>query len=102
MIAVVAASTLVAYIIYCMSPETTEKFGTRWLVLTMPFPIYGIFRYLYIVHRKDGGGKPSAVLLTDRPLARVRRALGPRGSRHHLSAVRVMTRCMARVRRSRY
>jgi len=68
MIAVVAASTLVAYIIYCLSSDTAERFGTRWLVLTVPFPIYGIFRYLYIVHRKDGGGNPSAMLLKDRPL----------------------------------
>ncbi len=68
MIAVVAASTLVAYIIYCLSSDTAERFGTRWLVLTVPYPIYGIFRYLYIVHRKDGGGNPSALLLTDRPL----------------------------------
>jgi 4-hydroxybenzoate polyprenyltransferase len=68
MIAVVAASTLVAYIIYCLSSETTERFGTHWLVLTVPFPIYGIFRYLYIVHRKDGGGNPSTMLLNDRPL----------------------------------
>ena len=68
MIAVVAASTLVAYIIYCLNSETTERFGTHWLVLTVPFPIYGIFRYLYIVHRKDGGGNPSEMLLNDRPL----------------------------------
>jgi 4-hydroxybenzoate polyprenyltransferase len=68
MIAVVAASTLVAYIIYCLSSETAERFGTHWLVLTVPFPIYGIFRYLYIVHRKDGGGNPSEMLLNDRPL----------------------------------
>lgn len=68
MIAVVAAATLVAYIIYCLSPETTARFGTHWLVLTVPFPIYGLFRYLYIVHRKDGGGNPSEMLLTDRPL----------------------------------
>jgi 4-hydroxybenzoate polyprenyltransferase len=68
MIAVVAACTLVAYIIYCLSSETADRIGTHWLVLTVPFPIYGIFRYLYIVHRKDGGGNPSGVLLTDRPL----------------------------------
>jgi len=67
MIGVVTASTLVAYIIYCTSPETTEKFGTTQLVLTTPFPIYGIFRYLYLVHQK-GTGSPSEVLLTDRPL----------------------------------
>jgi 4-hydroxybenzoate polyprenyltransferase len=68
MIAIVAAATLVVYIIYCASPETAEKFGTRWLVLTTPFPIYGIFRYLYLVHRKAGGGSPSDMLLRDRPL----------------------------------
>jgi 4-hydroxybenzoate polyprenyltransferase len=67
MIGVVTASTLVAYIIYCTSPETTEKFHTTHLVLTTPFPIYGIFRYLYLVHQK-GVGNPSEVLLTDRPL----------------------------------
>ena len=68
MIAIVAAATLVVYIIYCASPETAERFGTELLVLTTPFPIYGIFRYLYLVHRKHGGGSPSDMLLRDRPL----------------------------------
>jgi 4-hydroxybenzoate polyprenyltransferase len=68
MIAVVAAATLVAYIIYCVSPETHAYFGTNLLVLTTPFPIYGLFRYLYLVHRKEGGGSPSDMLLEDRPL----------------------------------
>ena len=67
MISVVTASTLVAYMIYCMSPETIAKFGSDKLVLTTPFPIYGIFRYLYLVHQR-GAGSPSEVLLTDRPL----------------------------------
>ena len=68
MIGVVAAATMVAYIIYCASPETHAYFGTEWLVLTTPFPIYGLFRYLYLVHRKAGGGNPSDMLLNDRPL----------------------------------
>ena len=68
MIAVVTASTLVAYIFYTISPETQQKFGTAWLELTIPFPIYGIFRYLYLVHRREGGGSPAELLLTDRPL----------------------------------
>lgn len=68
MIAVVAAATLVVYVIYCASPETAERFNTRLLVLTTPFPIYGIFRYLYLVHRKHGGGSPSDLLWRDRPL----------------------------------
>ena len=68
MIAVVTASTLIAYIFYTISPETEQKFGTSWLGLTIPFPLYGIFRYLYLVHRREGGGSPSDLLLNDRPL----------------------------------
>ena len=68
MIAVVTASTLISYVFYTISPETQEKFGTQWLGLTIPFPLYGIFRYLYLVHRREGGGSPSELLLTDRPL----------------------------------
>jgi 4-hydroxybenzoate polyprenyltransferase len=68
MIGVVTASTLMAYIIYATSAETAERFGTSWLGLTIPFPLYGIFRYLYLVHQKEGGGSPSEMLLNDRPL----------------------------------
>jgi 4-hydroxybenzoate polyprenyltransferase len=68
MIGVVTASTLIAYIFYTFSPETLQKFGTGNLGLTIPFPLYGIFRYLYLVHRKEGGGSPAEMLLTDRPL----------------------------------
>ena len=68
MISVVTASTLIAYIFYTISPETQEKFGTSWLGLTIPFPLYGIFRYLYLVHQREGGGSPAELLLTDRPL----------------------------------
>ena len=68
MIGVVTASTLIAYIFYTISPETQQKFGTPWLGLTIPFPLYGIFRYLYLVHRKEGGGSPTAMLMNDRPL----------------------------------
>jgi 4-hydroxybenzoate polyprenyltransferase len=68
MIGVVTASTLMAYILYATSHETAEKFGTSLLGLTIPFPLYGIFRYLYLVHRKDGGGSPADLLLNDRPL----------------------------------
>ncbi len=67
MISVVTASTLTAYAFYTMSAETVGKFGDG-LVWTLPFPLYGIFRYLYLVHRKHGGGSPSEMLLGDRPL----------------------------------
>jgi hypothetical protein len=68
MIGVVTASTLIAYIFYTISPETAEKFGTDLLGLTIPFPLYGIFRYLYLVHRREGGGSPAELLINDRPL----------------------------------
>lgn len=68
MIGIVAASTLVAYVFYTISPDKVLEFGTDLLGLTIPFPLYGIFRYLYLVHRKDGGGSPSTLLLNDRPL----------------------------------
>ena len=68
MISVVTASTLVAYAFYTVSPETTQKFNTDKLGVTLPFPLYGIFRYLYLVHQKEGGGSPSDMLLTDTPL----------------------------------
>ena len=68
MIGVVTASTLISYIFYTISPETQAKFGTAWLGLTIPFPLYGIFRYLYLVHQREGGGSPADLLLTDRPL----------------------------------
>jgi 4-hydroxybenzoate polyprenyltransferase len=68
MIGVVTASTLMAYMLYATSAETAERFGTSLLGLTIPFPLYGIFRYLYLVHQKEGGGSPSELLLADRPL----------------------------------
>ncbi len=68
MIGVVTASTLVAYMFYTISPETMRYFGTPYLALTIPFPLYGIFRYLYLVHQREGGGSPAEMLVTDLPL----------------------------------
>ena len=68
MISVVTASTLIAYVFYTISPETTAKFGTDLLSLTIPFPLYGIFRYLFLVHRRDQGGSPADLVINDRPL----------------------------------
>jgi 4-hydroxybenzoate polyprenyltransferase len=68
MIAVVTASTVIAYAVFATSPDTAQRLGTRHLGLTIPFVLYGIFRYLYLVHQKRGGGSPAAMLATDRPL----------------------------------
>lgn len=68
MIAVVTASTLIAYCLYTISSETVEKFGTTNLVFTAPFVLYGIFRYLYLIHQKNKGGSPESLVLKDIPL----------------------------------
>jgi 4-hydroxybenzoate polyprenyltransferase len=68
MIGVVTSSTLIAYTVYATSTDTAARLGTTKLGLTIPFVLYGIFRYLYLVHQKRGGGSPAAMLLTDRPL----------------------------------
>jgi 4-hydroxybenzoate polyprenyltransferase len=68
MIAVVTASTVTAYALYTMSPETVAKFHTHLLPATLPFVLYGIFRYLYLLYRRQLGGNPSELLLSDRAL----------------------------------
>ena len=68
MISVVTASTVVAYAIYTVSPEVREKLGTDKLYLTIPFVLFGIFRYLYLVHQREEGGNPTQLLLNDKPL----------------------------------
>ena len=68
MISVVTASCLTAYAFYTLSPETIRKYETDRLSWTIPFVLYGIFRYLYLVHQKEQGGSPTDILLTDRPL----------------------------------
>lgn len=68
MISVVTSSTVIAYALYTLSPDTVAKFHTHALSLTIPFVLYGIFRYLYLVHQRDLGGSPERALLEDRPL----------------------------------
>ena len=68
MIAVVTASTVTAYALYTMSPETVAKFHTPLLPATLPFVLYGIFRYLYLLYRKQLGGNPSELFLSERDL----------------------------------
>ena len=69
LIAVVTASTAIAYSIYTIWPGTVEKFHTRNLIYTVPFVVYGLFRYLYLIWRRDEGGNPSELVVSDLPLA---------------------------------
>ncbi len=68
MIAIVTGATVVAYSLYAFSPEVAQKLGTEHLGLTIPFVLFGIFRYLYLVHQKGVGENPTVVVLTDAPL----------------------------------
>ena len=68
MIAVVTASTVISYALYTMWPETVAKFGTHNLVYTTPFVIFGVFRYLYLVHQRAEGGAPERIPVGDAPM----------------------------------
>ncbi|HET9015966.1 MAG TPA: decaprenyl-phosphate phosphoribosyltransferase [Thermomicrobiaceae bacterium] len=66
LIAVVSAATIMAYSLYTFSAPNLPP--NHAMMLTIPFVVYGIFRYLFLVHRKNGGGAPEQVLLDDLPL----------------------------------
>jgi 4-hydroxybenzoate polyprenyltransferase len=64
-ITVAAAGTLVSYSLYTVSAETIALHGTSGLIYTLPFVLYGMFRYLFLLHRRGGGGDPAQELLGD-------------------------------------
>ncbi len=66
-ITVVVSATIIAYALYTISEVTVEKFGTERLLVTLPFVIYGLFRYLYLIDHKNEGGQPEKLLLKDMP-----------------------------------
>jgi 4-hydroxybenzoate polyprenyltransferase len=68
MITILGACTVLAYALYTLAPETVHKFGTDNLKYTVPFVMYGLFRYLFLIHRRGAGGSPERVLLSDGPL----------------------------------
>jgi 4-hydroxybenzoate polyprenyltransferase len=68
MIAVVTTSTLIAYTLYTLAPRTREIVGTPNLAITLPFVIYGIFRYLYLIYQKNEGGSPEILIFSDKSL----------------------------------
>jgi 4-hydroxybenzoate polyprenyltransferase len=68
MIAIVTGATVVAYSLYAFSPEVAAKLGTQHMGVTIPFVLFGIFRYLYLVHQRGVGENPTVVVLTDLPL----------------------------------
>lgn len=65
LIIIVSATTIMAYSLYTFTAE--NLLGNQLMMLTIPFVVYGIFRYLYLIHVEDAGGAPDEVLLTDIP-----------------------------------
>jgi len=67
-IGVTTAAVVVMYMLYTFSEEVSQRLGTNDLYFTIPFVVYGIFRYLYLIHKEEKGGSPTRVLITDRPI----------------------------------
>lgn len=65
---VISGTTIVAYALYTVAPETQARFGTDRLIFTLPFVIYGILRYLHLVQNGSQTGNPTAALTKDKEL----------------------------------
>jgi 4-hydroxybenzoate polyprenyltransferase len=67
LISITTATTLISYIIYVVNPDIQQKFGTKVLYLTIPFVVFGVFRYLYLTYVKGKGENPAEIIFTDIP-----------------------------------
>lgn len=68
MIGIVTSACIVSYCLYTLAPETTAKFGNRSLLYTVPFVIYGVFRYLYLTYSSTEAESPEKIITRDKPL----------------------------------
>ncbi|MCA9527761.1 MAG: decaprenyl-phosphate phosphoribosyltransferase [Myxococcales bacterium] len=66
MIGALASMTVMSYALYTIDPRVIARLGTDGLVLTVPLVLFGVFRYLYLVHIEQKGGSPTEIVLTDR------------------------------------
>ena len=62
-----AAATVITYIVYTLDPLTAESFGTKYLVATAPMPLFGVWRFLYIIRSRPGSESPTEEMLRDLP-----------------------------------
>ena len=68
MTTICAAGFVFSYALYTVSERTVRMFGTENLIFTTPFVLYGVFRYLYLLHKKQLGESPTDILLSDIPM----------------------------------
>jgi len=68
MIAAITSAILITYTLYTISPDTVQRFGTNKLVLTVPFVLYGILRYLYLIHQGEAALSLERALISDKPM----------------------------------
>lgn len=68
MMSISASACILAYGLYTLAPETVARVGSDHLKFTVPVVVYGVFRYLFLVHKRGAGGAPERVLLSDPPM----------------------------------
>lgn len=64
--AICSGAALITYALYTRADETVARVGSHWMLITIPFVVYGIFRYLFLIHRRGEGGDPVQILFRDR------------------------------------
>ena len=62
-----AGAAVVTYALYTRSDETVARVGSNGMLITIPFVVYGVFRYLFLIYKRSAGGDPVQILLHDRP-----------------------------------
>jgi 4-hydroxybenzoate polyprenyltransferase len=67
LISITTATTLISYIVYVLNTSVQDKFKTKELYLTVPFVVFGIFRYLYLTYVKGKGENPAEIIFSDIP-----------------------------------
>lgn len=66
MVSALAAMTVMSYALYTIDPRVIARIGTDGLVATVPLVLFGVFRYLFLVHIEGKGGSPTEIVLKDR------------------------------------
>jgi 4-hydroxybenzoate polyprenyltransferase len=62
-----AGAALLTYALYTKADDTVARVGSHWMLATIPFVVYGVFRYLFLIHRRQAGGDPVHILFHDPP-----------------------------------